>query len=96
MRARHALPASLVVALVVSIPGVPPGPAPVAAQEPATVELPSPQQHFGYPMGAEGRLADWAELAAYYRLLAAASPRVEVVDMGPSTLGKPFLALFVS
>lgn len=68
----------------------------IALPLPATAQIPSPEQHFGFPMGAEGRLADWAELAEYYRVLAAASPRVEVVDMGPSTLGKPFLALLIS
>ncbi|HUG39671.1 MAG TPA: M14 family zinc carboxypeptidase, partial [Longimicrobiales bacterium] len=96
MQAHHAVPASILLGLALALPGVPPGSATVAAQQPSTAHPPSPQQHFGYPMGADGRLADWAELAAYYRLLADASPRVEVVDMGPSTLGKPFLALFVS
>ncbi len=47
-------------------------------------------------MGADGRLADWDQLVAYYRLVAERSPRVMLREMGPSTLGKPFVVLFVS
>jgi len=58
--------------------------------------IPSPPEHFGYAMGAEGRLADWDELAAYYRLIAERSDRVVLREMGPSTLGNPFYVLFIS
>ncbi|MFW5947468.1 MAG: M14 family zinc carboxypeptidase, partial [Gemmatimonadota bacterium] len=74
--------------------GLLPGPAPAAAQEATTI--PSPEQHFGYPMGAEGRLTDWDELMAYYRLVADRSDRVMLREMGPSTLGNPFYVLFIS
>lgn len=71
----------------------PAGPAAAAAQE---ATIPSPEEHFGFEMGAEGRLADWEQLVGYYRLLGEASPRVMVREMGPSTLGNPFLVLFIS
>ncbi|OFW42440.1 MAG: peptidase M14 family protein [Acidobacteria bacterium RIFCSPLOWO2_12_FULL_67_14b] len=61
-----------------------------------TPQLPSPQQHFGHQMGADGKLADWVGLVAYYRLLEKGSDRMKVVELGPSTEGKPFLALFIS
>jgi len=65
--------------------------APLSAQE-----LPSPEEHFGFEMGTDGRLADWDELAAYYRMLDEASPRLRLEEMGPSTLGHPFFVLYVS
>ncbi|MEJ2187294.1 MAG: M14 family zinc carboxypeptidase [Gemmatimonadota bacterium] len=70
------------------------GPASAAAQQ--VESIPSPEQQFGFQMGAPGKLADWDQLAAYYRLVADRSPRVMVREMGPSTLGKPFLVLFIS
>jgi hypothetical protein len=67
--------------------------APAAAQQTA---IPTPEEHFGFQMGAVGQLADWDQLASYYRRVAELSPRVLVREMGPSTLGNPFLVLFVS
>lgn len=67
-----------------------------APPEAAAQEIPSPEDFFGFQMGAEGQLADWAELADYYRLLDRESDRILVEEMGPSTLGAPFLVVFVS
>lgn len=61
-----------------------------------TESVPSPEEHFGHVMGADGQLADWEKLAAYYRLIEEHSDRVVVRDMGQSTLGKPFYVLFIS
>ncbi|NIP60810.1 MAG: peptidase M14 family protein, partial [Gemmatimonadetes bacterium] len=71
-------------------------PSPVAVAPAAAQEIQSPEEFFGFRMGTEGRLASWDELAEYYRALGEASPRLRVVEMGPSTLGHPFLALFIS
>lgn len=70
-------------------------PATATGQEPAP-EIPSPEAFFGHPMGADRKLAGWDRLAAYYELIGERSDRVQVVDMGPSTLGERFLVLFVS
>lgn len=67
----------------------------VVGQGPAP-EIPSPEAFFGHPMGADRKLARWDRLVAYYELIGERSDRVQVVHMGPSTLGEPFLALFVS
>ena len=58
--------------------------------------IPSPEEFFGHQMGADRRLARWDRLVEYYELIDAASDRVQVVHMGPSTLGDPFLSIFVS
>jgi hypothetical protein len=63
------------------------------AQGPA---ITSPERFFGFQMGADRKLARWDKLVEYYRLLDRESDRMQVVDMGPSTMGNPFLVLFIS
>ncbi|MEE8305049.1 MAG: M14 metallopeptidase family protein, partial [Candidatus Tectomicrobia bacterium] len=59
-------------------------------------QIPSPESYFGFQMGADRKLARWDKLVEYYNLLGNASPRLRVVNMGPSTLDNPFLALYIS
>jgi Zinc carboxypeptidase len=59
-------------------------------------EIPSPEAFFGFQMGADRKLARWDKLVEYYDLLGEQSDRIQVVHMGPSTLGNPFLSIFVS
>jgi len=63
----------------------------LAAQAP-----PSPLQFFGFRMGEDRNLARWDKLVEYYQLLDSRSDRLQVVNMGPTTMGNPFLVLFVS
>ncbi|MDE2874735.1 MAG: M14 family zinc carboxypeptidase [Gemmatimonadota bacterium] len=65
-------------------------PAALAAQ------IPTPADHFGFPMGAAGKLADWDDLSAYYEVLAHASDRVTVDTLGPTTMGRPFVMLTIT
>ncbi|TVP49515.1 MAG: hypothetical protein EA350_02255, partial [Gemmatimonadales bacterium] len=58
--------------------------------------VPTPASHFGYEMGAEGELANWHELLAYYEAVAQASPRVTLDTLGTSTLGEPFVKLIIT
>ncbi len=58
--------------------------------------LPSPESFFGFQMGADRKLAHWDDMVKYYRLLGERSPRLQVVTMGKTTLGNPFLALYIS
>ena len=59
-------------------------------------DLPSPEDYFGFQMGADRKLARWDKLVEYYTTLGEASPRMNVVEAGPSTLGNPFLVLYIS
>jgi hypothetical protein len=59
-------------------------------------DIPTPEEFFGFQMGADRKLARWDRMVEYYQLLGELSPRLQVVDMGPSTLGNPFLALYIS
>jgi len=58
--------------------------------------IPSPESYFGFKMGADRKLAHWDKLVKYYDELGDKSPRMKVVHMGKSTLGNPFLALYIS
>ncbi|MEJ2539776.1 MAG: M14 family zinc carboxypeptidase, partial [Gemmatimonadota bacterium] len=58
--------------------------------------IPSPEEFFGHVMGADRQLARWDRLLEYYQLIDRESDRVQVVEMGPSTLGNPFVSIFVS
>lgn len=66
----------------------------LGAQAPAQVQ--SPEEAFGFKMGADGELADWPGLQKYFESVAAASDRVEIVDAGPSTDGRRLIAAIVS
>ncbi|HET7039356.1 MAG TPA: M14 family metallopeptidase, partial [Gemmatimonadales bacterium] len=59
-------------------------------------QIPTPERFFGFQMGADRKLAGWDRMVEYYRTLDRASDRLQVVDLGPSTMGHPFVTLFVS
>jgi hypothetical protein len=87
MQGRRALGRLAVLALAVAFVL----PTPATAQQ-----IPSPEDFFGFQMGADYKLARWDKLVEYYHLLDEASDRIHVVEMGKSTLGNPFLAIWVS
>lgn len=62
----------------------------------APVALTSPEKFFGFQMGADRKLANWDKLHEYYQLLAKGSNRVKLVELGQSSEGRPFIALFIS
>ena len=66
----------------------------VHAQAPAA--LPTPEKFFGFQMGADRKLANWDKLHDYYQLLAKGSDRLKLVELGKSSEGRPFIALFIS
>jgi hypothetical protein len=57
---------------------------------------PSPSDFLGFTVGADRVLADYRQIAAYFRALAAASPRVEVQVLGKTTLGEDMLMAVIS
>jgi len=57
---------------------------------------PTPEEHFGFAMGTDRKLARWDEILEYLTLLADGSDRMRVDTVGPSTLGNPFVAVTVS
>jgi len=68
---------------------------PVAAQQPAA-GVPTPASHFGFRIGDDGQLATAESIEKYFEAVAAASDRVRLTDIGPSTDGHRTLAAIVS
>ena len=58
--------------------------------------LPAPSQFLGFPVGADRKLADYRQIVSYLRALDAASPRVEVVSLGRTTLGEDMVMAVIS
>jgi hypothetical protein len=67
-----------------------------AAQPAGQTALPSPEQFFGYQMGADRKLANWDKLHAYYQTLAKTAPNLRLVELGKSSEHRPYIALFIS
>jgi hypothetical protein len=57
---------------------------------------PEPAQVLGFEPGADFRLAPWKNVVDYFQEVDSASDRVQVVEIGQSTQGRPFLAAIVS
>ncbi|MFO7692667.1 MAG: M14 family metallopeptidase [Vicinamibacterales bacterium] len=62
----------------------------------AAAQVPTPEAFFGFKMGADGKLADWPSISRYFETVAAASPRVELVDVGPTTEGRRIIGAIIS
>ena len=58
--------------------------------------IPSPEQFFGFAMGAERQLAHWDQIVDYFDLVAERSDRVAVRELGKSTLGHPYILAAIS
>lgn len=59
-------------------------------------QIPSPEDAFGFPPGADYQVADYGQMQAYFRDLADASDRARLVEIGRSAKGHPLLLLFIS
>jgi len=68
---------------------------PVSAAEPVQ-QITSPEKFFGFQLGSDRHIARWDKIVEYFYLLEKESPLIKVVDMGPSTMGHPFLVVFIS
>ncbi|HYM60013.1 MAG TPA: M14 metallopeptidase family protein [Thermoanaerobaculia bacterium] len=58
--------------------------------------IPAPSDFLGMKVGADKTLADYRQIVSYFRALAAASPRVEIEDLGKTTLGEDMIMAVIS
>ncbi|WP_253201282.1 M14 family zinc carboxypeptidase [Sphingomonas quercus] len=58
--------------------------------------LPTPEAWFGHRMGTDGFLEPYDKMVSYYRQLEKSSNRIKVVEIGKSTEGRPYLAMYIS
>ena len=56
----------------------------------------SPQEFFGFQLGTDRKIAHWNQIVDYFQLLHQESQKLQVIEMGPSTEGNPFLLVIVS
>ena len=68
---------------------------PVAAK-PQSHAVPTPASVIGFEPGADRKLPEWQQVVAYFKALDKASPRVQLRVLGKTTLGRPFIAAFIS
>jgi hypothetical protein len=58
--------------------------------------VPTPASVIGFEPGTDRKLPEWQQVVAYFKALDAASPRVKLRILGKTTLGRPFIAAFIS
>jgi hypothetical protein len=56
----------------------------------------SPEEFFGFELGSDRKMARWDKIVDYFELLENESGKIKVIDMGPSTMGNPFLVVIIS
>jgi hypothetical protein len=67
-----------------------------AAGRVSAADVPAPSAFLGMTVGADRTLADYRQIVAYLRAVAAASSRVKLEVLGKSTLGEDFVMAVVS
>ena len=63
-----------------------------AAQQAVT----SPKDFFGFELGSDRKIARWDKIVDYFNLLEKESGKLKIVNMGPSTMGSPFLLVIIT
>ncbi len=62
----------------------------------AAAQVPTPEQFFGFRLGSDYKLASWEKVVAYFHELDQASDKLQVVELGKSTMGHPFIMAIIS
>jgi Zinc carboxypeptidase len=62
----------------------------------AQQRITSPEEAFGFKLGADRKLADWTQLTAYYKKLASESAHIRYEEIGKTTEGRPFVTVTIS
>jgi hypothetical protein len=55
-----------------------------------------PEQFLGFKVGADKKLADYAQIKAYFEKLAAETPRLKLLTIGESTMKKPIIMAVIT
>ncbi len=59
-------------------------------------QITSPQDFFGFQLGSDKKIARWDKIVEYFMHLEKESVKLKVINMGPSTMGHPFLVVIIS
>ncbi len=69
----------------------------VAPRIQAQSQITPPEKFFGFRLGSDRRMARWDKMVEYYQLLEKESGgRLKTINMGPTTMGNPFLLVIIS
>ncbi len=58
--------------------------------------IPTPSEFLGFEVGADRKLADYRQITSYFKALAGASHRVELENLGKTTLGEDMFMAVIS
>ncbi len=58
--------------------------------------LPTPESHFGHPIGVDRELLDWPKVVGYFEALEKSSPMIRVKELGKTAGGRPFIAVTIT
>jgi len=59
-------------------------------------KIPTPSEALGFEVGADRKLADYRQIATYFKTLQSASPRVRIEVLGKTTLGEDMFMAVIS
>jgi len=62
----------------------------------AQQKITSPEEFFSFQLGSDRKIARWDKIIHYFEVLERESSKIKVIDMGPSTMGHPFLLVIIS
>ena len=62
----------------------------------AQQKVTSPEEFFSFQLGSDRKIARWDKIIHYFEVLERESSKIKVIDMGPSTMGHPFLLVIIS
>jgi hypothetical protein len=64
---------------------------------PTAAQITAPEKFFGFQLGADRKMARWDKIVEYFHLMEKESGgRMKVIDMGPTSMGNPFLMAIIS
>ncbi|HMD32471.1 MAG TPA: M14 family metallopeptidase, partial [Candidatus Acidoferrales bacterium] len=69
---------------------------PALAQKSPAAHPPTPSEFLKFTVGADRTLADYRQIAAYFKALSAASDRVQIEVLGKTTLGEEMIMAVIS
>ena len=56
----------------------------------------TPEQYLGFKVGADKKLADYAQISGYFQKLAGETNKMKIVTIGETTLKKPMIMAVIS
>ena len=58
--------------------------------------IPRPESYFGFRLGSDRNIARWDKIVDYFNLMDDRSEKIQVINMGATTEGNPFLLAIIS